>query len=264
LAAKVIVAYDPYPTPHSEQAVMSSSSGRPPTPPSTHATETNLTGIHQNQLKARTAELSAMKGTGLVARASQKMAMSTLAFEPRTAHLAEPSGSPHMEQIKKNLGEVGLSSMFARNSFVQKLASRDYNFTGADRSMEKMLSAMADSPGRRGKLKVQQGVSQNYFSPSEKKIELVDPRNLPYAAHEMRHAYDHLKGKLDLNQPLQRLAGEHNAFTTQTIVAGQLGVPSGIERTPYEQAKTYHGKPGYPGTVDESIAEVARWKKITP
>ncbi|WP_148715052.1 hypothetical protein [Chitinolyticbacter meiyuanensis] len=225
--------------------------------------DANVDAILARQKSTRQAELTPMdapKGLGpLVQQRTQALRMSTIGFDTHSAHLAAPTASPHFEAIKKNLGDEGLSSMFQRNAFVQRLASRGYNFGAADRSMEQMLSTMASSSGSKGKLKIERGVAQNFFSPQDKRIELVDPTNVPYAAHEMRHAYDHLKGKLDLSVPEHRLMAEHNAFHTQTKVAGELEVPSGIDRTPYEQAQTYHGKPGYPGTVDSSTEAVRKW-----
>jgi hypothetical protein len=195
-----------------------------------------------------------------------KLKQSTIQYGPGTEALTRQStGSPHLDLLKNRLGEKGLERTFQRNMKVKAIMDRvDSSHPDAVRP-EKLIKALASSPDSRfSKLKIEKGTVGNSYNPSENTVSLIDPSNRPYAAHELRHAYDHLQNKLDLRQPEQRLASEHNAFTSQVKTADELGESSGIDRPPLAQARTYEGKDGYPGTVEESHDAVKAWRDIRP
>lgn len=213
------------------------------------------------QVTARKQSLAAMQNTGLVASRTQQLKMSTISWGAGTEGLAAPSQSAHFNTIKSRLGDKGLETMFKRNARVKPLMDRIGDHPDAIKP-ERIVSHFAESSGRFGKLKVNRHPSTNAFNWSQNEISLIDPTNEHYAAHEMRHAYDHHFGKLDMTIPEHRLTSELNAFGTQIKVATELGVDAGLSgRSALEQARTYEGKPSYPGTLDSSFETVRKWKQ---
>lgn len=102
-----------------------------------------------------------------------------------------------------------------------------------------------------------------HFDQNTTSISLMEPSALDQTAHELQHARDHLHGDLDLHTREHRLASELNAFTRQDLVSRQLtgGPPPNFEgRSPRQMAESYHGKEGYPGTLDSSLESVRRFK----
>ncbi|WP_144156086.1 hypothetical protein [Paraburkholderia sp. BCC1885] len=192
--------------------------------------------------------------------ASDKLRQSGVDYRPGTESLAQPTtGSAHLDMLRTRAGDKGLERMFQRNIKVKTIMDRvDTSHPDAVKP-EQVIKALNTPGSRYSKLAVEKTSVGNHYSPAENTVRLIDPDNHPYAAHEMRHAYDHLHGKLDLQQPEHRLKSEHNAFVSQQKAAGELGQPSGFDRTPFEQAKTYEGKEGYPGTVLESTDAVKKW-----
>ena len=193
-----------------------------------------------------------------IAAAQQKLLMSTIKFDAPTQGLAQPTASPHMELLKTRMGEQGFQRMHERNLRVKDTFERG---AAPGETPEQRLSQLMGGGGRYAQLKVRQDVMSNNYNPANHTVSMVDPARIPYAGHELRHAYDHSHKKMDLTIPEHRLQSELNAFGSQQKIADELGVPSGLERSPLEQARTYHGKPGYPGTVDSSAVAVNTWRQ---
>jgi hypothetical protein len=208
-------------------------------------------------------------GRPLVRAAQAQLRMSTIGFDANSLHLAEPTGSPHLEQLKEKLGDVGLNRMFSRQVEVHQLATQmraqDYPRQDIGTMIPRRMAQLGDLPNSAmSRLKVQSGGGdKNYYDPADNRIQLINSHKLPFAAHEMRHAYDHLTGKLDLKTPTHNLHAEFNAFSTQQIVADQLGQDSEVYGSPLEHARTYETKQRlrdlYPGTVESSREAVAQW-----
>ncbi|GAA5783801.1 hypothetical protein [Chitiniphilus shinanonensis] len=213
-------------------------------------------------------------GRSLVKDATQQLRMSTISFNANAQHLASPTGSPHLESFKEKLGDVGLSRMFQRQRMVQeqaeKMRAQDYSKSEIGGMIPKRMEQIGNnqnSPVSRLKVGSSggEGAAENFYDPTANKVKLFDSKQLPFATHELRHAYDHLTQKLDLNTPEHRLASEFNAFSSQQKTADELKVSSGFQLAPLAQAKTYEQKTKlrdvYPGTVESSIAAVEKWQQ---
>jgi hypothetical protein len=102
-----------------------------------------------------------------------------------------------------------------------------------------------------------------HYDPATNSVSLMNPGQMDQTGHELQHASDHIHGDLDLANPDHRLASELNAFTTQDAVSQETtgaGPRNFEDRTPSEMARSYHGKDGYPGTLDSSLASGAAWR----
>ncbi|TJZ73184.1 hypothetical protein [Chitiniphilus eburneus] len=213
-------------------------------------------------------------GRPLVRDATQKLRMATISFNDHAQHLASPTGSPHLELIKEKLGDIGLGRMFQRQKMVHEQAEtmrgQDFSKKDIGDMIPKRMAQLGNnqnSPVSRLKVESSGGVgaAENFYDPTANKVKVFDSRLLPFATHELRHAYDHLTQKLDLNNPEHRLASEFNAFSSQQKAANELHVPSGFQLPPLDQAKTYEQKTKlrdvYPGTVESSLAAVKKWQQ---
>ncbi|MEM9103868.1 MAG: hypothetical protein AAGB12_16290 [Pseudomonadota bacterium] len=112
-------------------------------------------------------------------------------------------------------------------------------------------------------VKYNAGVSP-HFDPRTQTVSLMDRNRLDQAAHEMRHATDHITKQLDFGIAKHRLHSELRAFTMQKNVALETmghAPPEFENRTPTQMAKSYEGKvdKGYVGTLEESTAAVHQW-----
>jgi hypothetical protein len=187
----------------------------------------------------------------------------TLQFVPLKQALRGGSGSAHLDTLARRLGEAHLHNIFVRNLKAKSMIDRvDTNHPDAVKPEEILRRLGRPSSAQPTTLAFVKQSSSNFYAPKSDSVHLVDPSNLPYAAHELRHAYDQATGKMDLSQPAHRLASELNAFGSQVKAAAELGIASGISRTPLEQARTYEGKDpvNYPGTIESSQAAVAEWR----
>ena len=192
----------------------------------------------------------------------QALRQSTIDFRPGTEALAGPSGSDHFEVLKEKMGESGLSRMFQRGQWVKQTLDPHGDGAHPDAPRPETLLSLRAKQGKFAKPKVDKDVLHNAYNPSTNTASLIDPSRVHFAAHELRHAYDHTHGKLDLHQPEHRLMSEVNAFGSQVKSAVELGVDPGISgRTAQQQARTYEGKPAYPGTLESSAAAVDAWRK---
>ena len=116
------------------------------------------------------------------------------------------------------------------------------------------------------------GVSRGtapHYDPEANAVSLMNPNELDQTAHEVQHAYDHIRGDLDLHEPTHRIASELNAFTQQHAVSHELNraPPRNFEgRTPVEMARTYEGKTakGYEGNLESSMDAVRQWRRRRP
>ncbi|CAN5757323.1 hypothetical protein BH09PSE5_BH09PSE5_05570 [soil metagenome] len=205
---------------------------------------------------------------GNTAARADELARSRLIFTRGTEVLEQrvvgcQSGSAHLDRLTLRIGEKKLANMLARNAKAQRIMSRvDVAHEYALRAEAVLRRLGADGSPQSTRLVIALAQVGNSFAPKESKVNLIDPSQLPYAAHELRHGFDHTTEKMDLNRPEHRLASELNAFGSQQQTADELGVASGITRTPLQQARTYEGKDdvNYPGTVESSQAAVRVWK----
>ncbi|MCK6545932.1 mitochondrial inner membrane protease ATP23 [Myxococcota bacterium] len=192
----------------------------------------------------------------------QALQTAAIDYAPGTERLAQPSGSDHFELLKARVGDAGLQRMFERGQWVkQKLDPHGDGAHPEAPKPETMLSLRVKQ-GKLAKPKVRRDVMGNHYDPRTNTVALMDPRLEHYAAHELRHAYDHTHRKMDLHEPTHRLTSEVNAFGSQIKAAEELGVDPGLSgRTAQQQARTYEGKPGYPGTLESSAEAVRDWRE---
>lgn len=193
---------------------------------------------------------------------------STLVFTRKLEPLEEglqqaAKRSKHLHDTVQQVGERLLDRALVRNARVADLMSRvdpeDSRYAERPDRLIKRLSPPGSD--RDTRLRFDFDSCVHSFDPYTNTITLSDPSRIPYAAHEIRHAHDQLTGRLDLRIPEHRLASEVHAFTTQQIVADELNIPSGISRSPVEQARTYEAKTSnvYPGTLETSFQAVQEW-----
>ena len=198
----------------------------------------------------------------LIRQRIKQLQSSAIDWQPGTASLARPSGSDHFELLKGRVGDAGLERMFERGRWVKTKLDPFGDGAHPDAPRPEKLLRIRAEQGKYSKTKVKPGIDKNYYDPKANEIALIDPNRVPYAAHEMRHAYDHLHRKLDLGAPEQRLKAEVNAYGSQLQTARELGQDAGLSgRTAQQQARTYEGKPGYPGTLESSERAVDDWRK---
>ncbi|HEY5710416.1 MAG TPA: hypothetical protein VIT38_00855 [Allosphingosinicella sp.] len=112
---------------------------------------------------------------------------------------------------------------------------------------------------------VSQGTSP-HFRVSTNSVSLMNPDQLDQTSHELRHAYDHIHGDLDLENPRHRIASELNAFRQQDRVSRETtGAPPAMFEgaTPTAMARSYEGKEakGYEGTLASSIEAGEEWRR---
>lgn len=196
----------------------------------------------------------------LVRQRITQLQNSAIDFKPGTENLKAPSGSDTFESLKASVGDVGLQRMFERGKWVKNKLDPHGDGAHPDAPKPEKLLAIRANQGKFSKTKVERDVMHNAYDQSANKVMLIDPQRVPFAAHEFRHADDHLTKKLDLHEPSHRLKAEENAFQTQIDSARELGQDPGISgRTAAQQARTYEGKPSYPGTLDQSRTAVATW-----
>lgn len=184
------------------------------------------------------------------------------------------SGATHsmsMNQVVIGLGTTLLGNMMQnalrlkQDNFVRDLA----NMSGSPYS-RKFVHGMNPEKAvgaevTRLKVVTQTGTSP-HFDPETSTVSLMNPSHMDQTSHELQHAYDHLHGDLDLNNPKHRIASELNAFTRQDSVSRQttgLAPPMFEGRSPRAMAQSYEGKTkkGYEGTLEESIKSVQSWQK---
>lgn len=206
----------------------------------------------------------AMPISPLIQQRIQALRTAAIDFQPGTEGLANTTGSDTFERLKATTGDVGLQRMFERGQWVKKTLDPFGDGAHPEAPRPESLLQLRARQGRLSKPSVTRSYTQNAYDPAKNQISLIDPARVPFAAHELRHATDHLTRQLDLHTPSHRLAAEERAFQTQIDAARELREDAGISgRTAAQQARTYEGKPGYLGTLDASRDAVAAWRTDT-
>lgn len=248
--------------------------------------ESSIDRLLARNQEARAAELTALGSSGAKQRALFDLRIkSAFDFSESFSDLARPTTSPTLETMKSRLMalrplEQRMHNMHQAVKHKEKtMAEYDVSFNdlatrGTGR--EQMLLATARKPENK-RLAIVEDIEGNNFSPSANTIGMINdhrPPRIPFFAHELRHAFDHLTGKLNASNREHVLASEFNAFNTQEKVAAELGLDKGFSVSALAQARSYEqkvfqdgefkGQRKYPGTIESSQALVATWRTQQP
>lgn len=216
--------------------------------------------------KARRAELETKGNGSLVKEKTRKLLGTRLHVDPKLEQhfTMETKSKSHNERTQavasdlfgRMLHNVGRTATHRINESRAKMGDRP--LLPDHSALENPSAVLGVGYGSPGPI-----WTPPHYNPTTNEVWLTEAKRIDHAGHELQHAYDHIHGDLDLNEPSHRIASELNAFTQQQKVSLEAtGTPpeGWVHRTPQAMAESYHGKKTYPGTLKQSLAAVAEWQ----
>jgi hypothetical protein len=226
-------------------------------------TEGNVEGVLGRQRQERANDLAGLHHSGIVdarTRALLRTRIGTPADQPGIGAMFSMATSSKSHDERTRTVASDLMGRMLRN------VVSTGNLNARRRNLDMAPLGVDDVPGNESArlgVEYHAGTAPHY-APGTNTISLMMNDQLDQAGHELQHAHDHIHGNLDLHEPSHRLHSEELAFAQQDRVSREdAGRPPQLfkGRTPDEMARSYEGKKGYPGTLDESRDAVEEWRR---